>query len=101
MIKETNTPYGVSLWIRTLWLLLKTKCFLKIADGNKTNFWADVWLGIESLKEKFPHIYNIALYQHRTVADQRSNEGWDITFRRMPNDWEVSRVTFFITFLET
>ncbi|KAF3635680.1 hypothetical protein FXO37_25862 [Capsicum annuum] len=103
MTKEINTPYGVSLWrsIRALWPLLKTKGSIKIADGNKINFCADVWLGTESLKEKFSDIYNMVLYQHRTVAEQQSNEGWDITFRRMPNDWEVSRLTSFFTFLET
>lgn len=70
MTKEMSTPYGVSLWrsIRNLWTLLKSKCSIKIAEGSRTNFWEDVWLGTESLKEKLPYIYNLVVHQHRTVA---------------------------------
>lgn len=53
MTKEINTPCGVSLWrsIRILWPLLKNRSTIKGADGSKTVFWKDVWLGTESLHE--------------------------------------------------
>lgn len=101
MSKEITAPYGISLWrsIRALWPTLKNKCSIKVADGSKTDFWKDTWLGIMSLQEEFPNIFNLMIYQNKTLAEQWTPQGWDITFRRLPNDWELSRIQAFYTIL--
>lgn len=35
------------------------------------------------------------------MAEHWSNQGWNITFIRLPNDWEISRVTAFFNLLAT
>jgi len=77
MTKEINTPYGVNLWrsIRVLWPSLENRSSIKVVNGSETIFWKDKWLGIKSLQEKFPDIYNLVLHQHNTMAEQWSNQG--------------------------
>ncbi|WMV57254.1 hypothetical protein MTR67_050639 [Solanum verrucosum] len=45
MTKEVTTPYGVSLWrsIRSLWSEFKANTKIKMGNGEKTEFWKDVW----------------------------------------------------------
>lgn len=57
--------------------------------------WKDVWPGTESLLDRFCEIFNLVHHQYKTVAEQWSNQGWDITFRRMPTNGELNRVTKF------
>uniref|UniRef100_M1CPT4 Uncharacterized protein n=1 Tax=Solanum tuberosum TaxID=4113 RepID=M1CPT4_SOLTU len=35
------------------------------------------------------------------MAEQQTDKGWGITCRRIPTDWELSRVTSFYNLLET
>ncbi|WMV09233.1 hypothetical protein MTR67_002618 [Solanum verrucosum] len=92
--KEVNTPYGISLWrtIRRYWPFLKNHSHIRVVNGNKTRFWKDKWIGIRSLIGMFPDLFVVALDQHKTVAEMWTQQGWDLRFRRMLNDWEIPRL---------
>ncbi|KAG5616405.1 hypothetical protein H5410_016229 [Solanum commersonii] len=38
--------------------------------------------------------------QRATILEVRDNQGWNLSFRRMLNDWEVERLTDFYNTLE-
>ena len=40
-----------------------------IKDGPQIRFWEDVWLENKSLREQYPHLYNITRKKQDTVAD--------------------------------
>jgi hypothetical protein len=39
-----------------------------IKDGSQIRFWEDRWLGNTTLKEQYPHLYNLARRKQDTVA---------------------------------
>ncbi|WMV30140.1 hypothetical protein MTR67_023525 [Solanum verrucosum] len=49
--------------------------------------------GMETL---FPDIYNLAMFQQRTIAELWTPQGWNFIFRREPNDWEVMALAEFL-----
>ena len=93
--KKVRTSYGVSVWksIRELWPIMKNHSSIRVNNGRNTSFWNDNWLGIGSLKERYPDMFGLAQNQHKTVADMRSCQGWEIALRRQLNDWEITRLT--------
>lgn len=97
MTKEINTPYGVQLWraIRGLWEEFKVNTKIKGNNGEKTAFWKDDWHGAGNLSQLFPDIHNLVMHQQSTIAELWSPEGWNFTFRRQLNDWEVQRAAEF------
>lgn len=42
----------------------------------------------------------MARHQQKTIAEMWSPQGWGLVFRRMLNDWEVTRFTDFYKHLE-
>ncbi|KAK6796557.1 hypothetical protein RDI58_004258 [Solanum bulbocastanum] len=92
----TNT-YGTSLWrtIRKLWPKLRGNCKIKIGNGVKVSFWEDSWLEQGPLKTLFPDVFILNQQQRDTVAEVWSNQGWNLSFRRPFNDWEIQRVVEF------
>lgn len=64
------------------------------------SFWSDVWIGQQPLKILFPDIYLMNQQQRATILEVRDNQGWNLSFRRMLNDWEVERLTDFYNTLE-
>lgn len=100
MTKEVTTPYGVNLWrsIRALWNELKSYKKIKVNNGEKTSFWKDDWHEAGILETLFPDIHNLVQHQQSTLAELWTPDGWDITFRRQVNDWEIQIVAeFFCT----
>ncbi|WMV59186.1 hypothetical protein MTR67_052571 [Solanum verrucosum] len=97
----TNT-YGTSLWrtIRNLWPKLGGNCKIKIGNGVKVSFWEDSWLEQGPLKTLFPDVFILNQQQRATVAEVWSNQGWNLSFRRPFNDWEIQRVVEFYRTLE-
>ncbi|XP_049372092.1 uncharacterized protein LOC125837001 [Solanum verrucosum] len=97
----TNT-YGTSLWrtIRNLWPKLRGNCKIKIGNGVKVSFWEDSWLEQGPLKTLFPDVFILNQQQRATVAEVWSNQGWNLSFRRPFNDWEIQRVVEFYRTLE-
>ncbi|WMV12148.1 hypothetical protein MTR67_005533 [Solanum verrucosum] len=100
--KIVTTPYGTSLWrsIRALWEEVKPKFKMKVGNGNKIKFWKDEWHEKGNLETLFPDIYNLAMFQQRTIAELWTPQGWNIIFRREPNDWEVMRLAEFLNMAE-
>ena len=52
-----------------------------------------------SLKTMYSVIYNLN-QQEATVADVRDNQAWNLSFRRMLNDWKIDCLTDFYNTLE-
>nr|XP_016497204.1 PREDICTED: uncharacterized protein LOC107816041 [Nicotiana tabacum] len=95
-------PYGASVWksIRNLWPGFISNVSIKVGNGNKTSFWNDDWMGNGHLKEAFPDLFTTVQQPQATVAEVWSTQGWNVTFRRFPNDWEVTRVIEFYKLLD-
>ncbi|KAG5605850.1 hypothetical protein H5410_027342 [Solanum commersonii] len=87
MTKIVTTPYGTSLWrsIRALWAEVKPKFKMK-----------DEWHEKGNLETLFPDIYNLTMFQQRTIAKLWTPQGWNFIFRREPNDWEVMTLAEFL-----
>ncbi|KAF3647188.1 putative TMV resistance protein N-like [Capsicum annuum] len=90
--KSTNEPSRVWRTIRNLWPKMKENLFIKVVNGNKTKFWNDVWIDQSPLRELFPDLFQICDNPDVRVGDYWSEQGWDISFRRSVNDWEIERV---------
>ncbi|WMV18437.1 hypothetical protein MTR67_011822 [Solanum verrucosum] len=69
---------------------------MKVGNGNKIKFWKDEWHEKGNLETLFPDIYNLAMFQQRTIAELWTPQGWNFIFRREPNDWEVMRLAEFL-----
>nr|XP_016470546.1 PREDICTED: uncharacterized protein LOC107792821 [Nicotiana tabacum] len=97
-----SRPYGVSVWksIRNLWPGFISNVRNKVGNDNKTSFWNDDWIGNGPLKEVFPYLFTIVQQPQTTVAEVWSMQGWNVTFRRFLNDWEVTRVIEFYKLLD-
>ncbi|WMV18963.1 hypothetical protein MTR67_012348 [Solanum verrucosum] len=100
--KQVRSPYGVGLWrtIRNQWPKLWGNSRIVIGNGRRTSFWNDVWVGQYPLIQLYPVIYNLNQQKEATVADVRDNQGWNLSFRRMLNDWEIDSLTDFYNTLE-
>ncbi|CAN4088158.1 unnamed protein product [Withania somnifera] len=66
----SSNPYEIGVWrtIRSLWPKLEKNLVIKVGDGRRTKYCGDVWNNQIPLK------------------------GWNLSFRRLLNDWEVDRV---------
>ena len=53
----------------------------RLQDGKHVRFWEDKWLGMSSLKEQYPNLYNIVRRKNAMVADIMSLP-FNISFRR-------------------
>jgi len=100
--KMVTSTYGTSIWraIRNFWPKLRENCSIRIGNGMKVSFWEDSWLEQGSLKTLFPDIYILNQQQKDTVAEVWSNQGWNLSFRRPLNDWEIQRLVDFFGILE-
>lgn len=76
------------------------KSTFRVGDGTKITFWEDNWLGQGTLKQLFPDIHILNQQQIATVGEVWANQGWNLTFRRLLNDWEIGRVLQFYNTLE-
>lgn len=52
------------------------------------------------IMHRTPDIFNLVQHQQKTLTELRTKQGWDLTFRRMINDWELNRVNKFYSTLE-
>lgn len=95
--KEVTAAYGVSLWrsIRLVWVSFLGNTSFNVNNGRKVLFWDDDWLGNGCLKQLFPDIYLLNQQQQATIQEVWNNNGWNLTFRRMMNDWEIDRLAEF------
>jgi len=86
--------FGCSVWktIRRLWPHFRSNICISVGDGLKTEFWNEIWLGEDNLRNLFPHLYTLSLQSNATVAQVWSQQGWDLIFRRALNDWEIEEI---------
>lgn len=95
-------PYGVGNWkaIRNLWEEFTTNTGFRIGNGRMVSFWHDDWIGHGALKDLFPDLFNLTTSPNATVEETWSSQGWNLIFRRLLNDWEVTRATEILKMLE-
>ncbi|WMV09473.1 hypothetical protein MTR67_002858 [Solanum verrucosum] len=93
-IENVSEPYGVGVWrtIRNLWPQMEANLYLKVGNGNKTKFWKDGWVNQTSLKNLFPNLFLICENPKDRVCVCWTEQGWNISFRRRLNDWEIEGV---------
>jgi len=92
--EEVMGTFGCSVWktIRRLWPHFRSNICITVGDGLKTEFWNEIWLGEDNLRNLFPHLYTLSLQSNATVAQVWSQQGWDLIFRRALNDWEIEEI---------
>lgn len=97
MTKEVISLYGVNLRrsTRALWDGFRNKTKVKVKNGEKTSFRGDDWHEMGILRNVYSDIHNLMLNQQRTIAEMWTPNGWEISFRRQVNDWEITRVVEF------
>jgi hypothetical protein len=64
----------------------------RVKDRSQTHFWMDTWLGNQSLKDKFPSLFNIMRRKQDSVATVLALVPLNISFRsnlvgRNLRDW--------------
>ncbi|OVA00197.1 hypothetical protein BVC80_8695g7 [Macleaya cordata] len=76
--------------------MFRQKCSMAVGDGMNIRFWHDVWRGERPLKVVFPNLFSISTKMEGSVAEfweeSQDNAGWNLTFRRLINDWEIDSV---------
>ncbi|KAH0751395.1 hypothetical protein KY285_004543 [Solanum tuberosum] len=97
-----TSTYGVSVWrsIRNLWPKLARNICYKVGEGTRILFWKDKWIGQNSLMEDFADLYSLCDNPEASIAEMWFQQGWNITLRRLLNDWEVDRVANLLQRLE-
>jgi hypothetical protein len=64
----------------------------KVGNGNSTKFWKDVWLGDQSLENRFPRLFGISLLKDSLVCEAGRWENgtwkWVLEWRRQFFAWE-------------
>ena len=94
MVTDT---YGVGVWrtIRNYGNLWKTILASRLAMEQR-QFWRDRWFDQTHLKEAFSYLFLICVNPEVTIQECWSTQGWDISFRRRLNDWEIERVALLL-----
>lgn len=63
-----------------------------IGNGNKVQFWNDIWCGLVFHKDKFPQIYAISSFKNGLMKDAvspSSLHNWNVTVTRNLHDWKI------------
>lgn len=89
--KIANAPYGVGPWkfISKLNNDFFQKIHFKPGNGEHIRFWKDIWLNNTALMDDYPYIFQIAMDKNSSIAQNRSNNNWDVHLRRSVQDWEM------------
>lgn len=77
-----------------------TNSIIRVGDGTNTLFWKDISIGKAPLQEVYPDLMILSSNPEATIAESWPNQGWKLNFRRHLNDWEVDRVTTFLSEVE-
>ncbi|KAG5620221.1 hypothetical protein H5410_005439 [Solanum commersonii] len=80
---------------QSLWSEFKANTKIKVRNGEKTEFWKDVWHEAGRLEVLYPDIYSLVSHQQKTIVDHLTPQGWNFIFRKQLNDWEIQRVADF------
>lgn len=92
--EEVAGTFGCSVWktIRRLWPHVNNNISITVGNGLKTDFWNEVWIGKDNLRNSFSHLYTLSTQRNVSVSQAWSQKGWDLVFRRALNDWEIGEV---------
>jgi hypothetical protein len=64
----------------------------KLGNGNSVKFWKDVWVGDQTLQNRFPRLFGISVQQEYMVRDMGSWVNgvwrWGMGWRREFFVWE-------------
>ncbi|KAK2428745.1 hypothetical protein QL285_027243 [Trifolium repens] len=64
----------------------------KLGRGNKIKFWKEVWVGEQSLQQRFPRLLGVSLQQesliHETGERRNGEWRWELLWRRNFFVWE-------------
>ena len=97
--------FGVGLWkkIRKEWTHLFQNTYFALGNGSRISFWRDAWCGEEALSLTFPNLFRLTTQKNARAADLWNREsgegGWNPTFPRSFNDWEMEEVDRFLQIL--
>lgn len=58
-------------------------------------FWEDDWTGSGNLKQHFPDIHLLNQQQKATLQEVWTPQGWNLTYRRLMQYWEMERMAEF------
>ncbi|KAG5615342.1 hypothetical protein H5410_015166 [Solanum commersonii] len=65
---------------------------ITFGNGLKTDFWNEVWIGEDSLRNSLSHLYTLSTQRNVSISQAWSQQGWDLVFRRALNDWEIGEI---------
>lgn len=85
MTREVKNRYGT----RNMWPSLSSKLNFNVRD-----------LGIGCLKVLFPDIFTLNQQQRATMKDVWGFQVWNLTFRRLLQDWELPKIAEFYNTLD-
>jgi hypothetical protein len=64
----------------------------KLGRGNKIKFWKEVWVGEQSLQQRFPRLFGVSLQQESLIHEMRERRNeewrWELLWRRNFFVWE-------------
>ncbi|WMV46344.1 hypothetical protein MTR67_039729, partial [Solanum verrucosum] len=72
---------------------------VRVGRGDKVLFWEEDWSGHGTLHSLFPGLFSISLNTGCSIQEMWSPQGWNLTFRRPLNDWEIPWVVDFLTLI--
>ncbi|PWA87712.1 RNA-directed DNA polymerase, eukaryota, Reverse transcriptase zinc-binding domain protein [Artemisia annua] len=49
----------------------------RIGNGRNTRFWSDVWVGDQTLKERFPRVFALERIKDCSIADRWCDDNWN------------------------
>lgn len=64
------------------YILPKSVAKRKLVNGNKIQFWNDIWLGDQKLSTRFPRLFPLELMQNCLIVDQKMTSCWRWCWRR-------------------
>jgi hypothetical protein len=53
-----------------------------LKNGKQIRFWEDRWLGVNTLNDQYPNLYNIVRKKNVTISDIFSTRRLNISFER-------------------
>ncbi|RVW27602.1 hypothetical protein CK203_103594 [Vitis vinifera] len=102
---KTNGTFRVGVWKE---ILKETNwCWenigFTVGNGTKIRFWTDHWCGLAALSQSFPQLYALAVQRNARVDEvwdpNFGQGGWNLSFIRAFNDWELDLVGDLLTVL--
>jgi hypothetical protein len=108
---EIDVSRTGSSWWRDICLLDKDSDWFnnavgkKVGNGNATSFWNEIWVGTQSLRERFPRLYGISLQKEEVIGNvgvvADGEWHWNLQWRRNLFVWEEVQYRDFLDAIET